>query len=172
MSMTTEMRTGMAVALALVAGLFAGCAAPKLTTIQELSDELGLTEAQIRAVRRDIQRIAAAVDDYESDREAYIKAMSGQRPTRGDRGALRSDRQDDLRRLNAKREAYQKVIDRAVDAIAAMLDEGQRKRWADMQKPTLAPPEAPARGGRGDRGGLGGLGAPGGDRRGGLGGGR
>jgi hypothetical protein len=170
---------GLAVA-ALLAGLFAACAAPKLTDMQGMSDELGLTEAQIRAVRPSVQRIAAAVDHYESDKEAFVETMGGQGraggrgPRGGDKDARRIERQEALRALNAKRVAYQTVIDRAVAAIATMLDEGQRERWADIEKPALTPPEPPNRDGRGGRGGRGGgLGDPGGisgGRGGGIGG--
>ncbi len=153
--------------------LLTGCAAPKLTDMQEVSDELGLTDGQIRAVRPDVQRIAAAVEDYEADKEAFVDAMTGQRPAGGrrkrgeDRDARQGERQDDLHRLNAKRVAYQEVIDRAVDAIAVMLDETQRERWAGIQKPTHTPPEVPQRGARRGRGGAGVPGDLGGDRGGG-----
>ena len=72
---------------------------------------------------------------------------------------------EDLRRLRAKRAAYQAVIDDAVATIAAMLNAEQRKRFADVDKPELDAADPPVRpggsrspspvGGLGELGGLG-----------------
>ena len=144
-----------------------------------MSSALDLSEAQVRVVRPDIERIAVAVEDYDADVEAFAETMPTQRPAggRGSGGGSRETRrakmQEDLQRLNAKRAAYQAVIDRAVDAIITALDEDQREVFAAIDRPDLELPEMPSRGGggRGGGGGRAGGGRGGGSKGGGLGGG-
>lgn len=177
---------------ALLVGCYSGCSGTKLTDVDSVTSSLDLTDGQARVARPHIERIAVAVEDYEADKQALVEEMQARRPGggrgggggfgsgggRGGRGggrgggemeARRTEMREKMEAFNAKRVAYQQVIDTALSAIVGALDEDQREKFAKIETPELTMPEAPSRGG--GRGGAGG-GGRGGGLGGGVGGGR
>ena len=157
-----------AITAAVLCAVVIGCSGVTMTDLPALSSALELTDAQAVAVRPSIDRIASAVSHYEADHKAFAESARTGRPAGGVvdvATAPRAAMREDLRRLRAKRAAYQAVIDDAVATIAAMLNAEQRKRFADVDKPELDAADPPVRpggsrrpsrvGGLGELGGLG-----------------